>query len=240
MNASAIMVPDVITVKPDDTVEDVAGLLLVNCISAAPVVDDTGKIVGIVSEGDLLRRVENRTAHERPWWLKLLVGREFLAAEFIKECGRKVADVMTREVISAEPDTPVADIASLLERHRIKRVPIVQNGKIVGIVSRANLIQALAVCRNKSLEPQTIADAELREKLVSRLKAEPWIRPSLINVTVADGTVDLWGIADSPSEKEALRVAVEVMPGVKTVNDNVLVRPAGTDGWNVGPPAFPY
>jgi CBS-domain-containing membrane protein len=240
MNASAIMVPNVITVKPDDTIEDVAGLLLVNCISAVPVVEDSGKIVGIVSEGDLLRRVENRTAHERPWWLKLLMGREFLAAEFIKECGRKVADVMTREVISAEPDTPVADIASLLERHRIKRVPIVQNEKIVGIVSRANLIQALAVCRNKSLEPQTIADAELREKLVSRLKAEPWVRPSLINVTVADGTVDLWGVVDSPSEKQALRVAVEVTPGVKAVNDNVLVRPAGTDGWNFAPPAFPY
>jgi CBS domain-containing protein len=238
MNASAIMVSDVITVKPDDTVEDVAGLLLVNCISAAPVVDDSGKMVGIVSEGDLLRRVENRTGHEREWWLKLLMGRELLAAEFIKEYGRKVADVMTREVITVEPDTPVADIASLLERHRIKRVPIVQDGKIVGIVSRANLIQALAVCRNKSLEPQTITDAELRDKLVSRLKAEPWVRPSLVNVTVADGTVDLWGIVDSPAEKQALRVAVEVTPGVKVVNDNVLVRPVGTAGWNFGTPAF--
>lgn len=230
MNASAIMVSDVITVKPDDTVQDVAGLLLVNCISAVPVVDESGKMVGIVSEGDLLRRVENRTAHSRPWWLKLLMGRELLAAEFIREYGRKFADLMTREVISAEPGTPVAEIASLLERHRIKRVPIVQNGKLVGIVSRANLIQALAVCRNKSLEPQTVADAELRDKLVSRLRAEPWVRPSLVNVTVADGKVDLWGIVDSPSEKRALRVAVEVTPGVKAVNDNVLVRPAGTGG----------
>ncbi len=230
MNASAIMVSDVITVKPDDTVQDVAGLLLVNRISAAPVVDDSGKMVGIVSEGDLLRRSENRTEHERPWWLKLLMGREFLAAEFIKEYGRKIADVMTHEVISAKPDTPVVDIATLLERHRIKRVPIVQNGKIVGIVSRANLIQALAVCRNKSLEPQTVADAELRDKVVSRLKAEPWVRPSLVNVTVTEGTVDLWGIVDSPVEKHALRVAVEVTPGVRAVNDNVLVRPAGTGG----------
>jgi len=230
MNASAVMVSDVITVKPDDTVQDVAGLLLVNRISAAPVVDDSGKMVGIVSEGDLLRRGENRTEHERPWWLKLLMGREFLAAEFIKEYGRKIADVMTHEVISAKPDTPVVDIATLLERHRIKRVPIVQNGKIVGIVSRANLIQALAVCRNKSLEPQTVADAELRDKVVSRLKAEPWVRPSLVNVTVTEGTVDLWGIVDSPVEKHALRVAVEVTPGVRAVNDNVLVRPAGTGG----------
>jgi CBS-domain-containing membrane protein len=230
MNASAIMVSDVITVKPDDTVQDVAGLLLVNRISAVPVVDDSGKIVGIVSEGDLLRRAENHTEHERPWWLKLLMGRELLAAEFIREYGRKVADVMTREVISVEPDTPVADIATLLERHRIKRVPIVRNGRIIGIVSRANLIQALAVSRNKLLEPQTVADTELRDKLVSRLKAEPWVRPSLVNVTVTKGTVDLWGIVDSPVEKHALRVAVEVTPGVKAVNDNVLVRPAGTGG----------
>jgi CBS domain-containing protein len=230
MNASAIMVSDVITVKPDDTVQDVAGILLANRISAVPVVDDSGQILGIVSEGDLLRRTENRTAHERPWWLKLLMGRELLAAEFVKESGRTVADVMTCEVISAGPDTPVADIATLLERHRIKRVPVVQNGKIVGIVSRANLIQALAVRRDKLLEPQTVADAELRDKLVSRLKAEPWVRPSLVNVTVTDGTVDLWGIVDSPIEKQALRVAVEVTPGVKAVNDNVLVRPAGTGG----------
>jgi CBS-domain-containing membrane protein len=202
----------------------------VSRISAVPVVDDSGKIVGIVSEGDLLRRGENCTEHERPWWLKLLMGRELLAAEFIKAYGSRVADVMTREVISAEPGTPLADIATLLERHRIKRVPIVQNGKIVGIVSRANLIQALAMCRNKLLEPQTVADAELRDKVVSRLKAEPWIRPSLVNVTVTDGTVDLWGIVDSPVEKQALRVAVEVTPGVRAVNDNVLVRPAGTGG----------
>jgi CBS-domain-containing membrane protein len=230
MNASAIMVSDVITVRPDDTVQEVARLLLVNRISAVPVVDDSDKIVGIVSEGDLLRRGENGTEHGRPWWLKLLMGRELLAAEFIKEYGRKVADVMTREVISAQPDTPVAEIAALLERHRIKRVPIVQNGKVVGIVSRANLIQALAAGRNRSLEPQAVADAELRHKLVSRLKAEPWVRPSLVNVTVTDGTVDLWGIVDSPVEKHALRVAVEVMPGVRAVNDNVVVRPAGTGG----------
>jgi CBS domain-containing protein len=123
MNASAIMVSDVITMKPDDTVQDVAGLLLVNRISGVPVVDGSGKIVGIVSEGDLLRRSENRTEHERPWWLKLLMGRELLAAEFIKEYGRKVADVMTREVISAAPDTPVADIATLLELVEARHLP---------------------------------------------------------------------------------------------------------------------
>jgi CBS-domain-containing membrane protein len=228
MKASDIMVTDVITVKPESDVPEVAALLLTNHISAAPVVDDAGMLVGMISEGDLIRRGEAETGHERPWWLKLLMGRELLAAEFLREHSRRVADLMTREVVSAEPDTPVAEIATLLERHRIKRVPIVQNGKVVGIVSRANLIQALATFRRKALEPQPITDAELREKVVSRLRSEPWVRPNLVNVTVTDGTVDLWGIVDSAVEKQALRVAVETVPNVKAVNDNVMVRPAAS------------
>ena len=131
---------------------------------------------------------------------------------------------MTRGV-SAESDTPVADIATLLERHRIKRVPIVRGGKVVG--SRANLIQALAIFRKKLTSSQRVADAELSEKIASRLKSEPWVRPFLVNVTVTDGSVDLWGLVDSSVEKQAARVAVKNAPGVKAINDNVLVRPAG-------------
>jgi CBS domain-containing protein len=228
MNASDIMISDVITVKSSGTVQEVADLLLRNCISALPVVDDTGKLVGMVSEGDLIHRGDAGTGHDRPWWLRLLMGRDLLAAEFVKENSRTVADVMTRGVISAEPDTPVADIATILERHRIKRVPIVQNGKIVGIVSRANLIQALAAGRNHVPPPQRIDDAALREKIFARLKSEPWVRPSLVNVTVSDGTVDLWGLVDSPAEKKALLVAVQITPGVKAVNDNLIVQPAAS------------
>jgi len=226
MKASDVMVADVISVRPDSNVQDVAELLLTNHISAVPVIDDAGALVGMISEGDLLRRAESGTAHERSWWLQLLMGREILAAEFLKEHSRKVADLMTRTIVAAAPDTPVAEIATLLERHRIKRVPIVDNGKVVGIVSRANLIQALATFRRKAVAPQPVADAELREKIVSRLNSEPWVRPNLINVTVTDGIVDLWGIVDSAVEKQALRVAVEIVPGVKAVNDNILVRPA--------------
>jgi CBS domain-containing protein len=228
MRASDVMVTDVITVKPDSNVQDVAALLLANRISAVPVIDDAGKLVGMVSEGDLLRRSEANTGHERAWWLRLLMGRENLAAEYLREHSRKVADVMTRGIISAEPDTPVADIATLLERHRIKRVPIIRNGNVVGIVSRANLIQALATFREKLTSSQPVADVALREKIASRLKSEPWLRPFLVNVTVTDGAVDLWGLVDSLVEKKALRVAIENTPGVKGVNDNVLVRPAGS------------
>lgn len=228
MKASDVMVTDVITVKPASNVQDVAELLLTNRISAVPVIDDAGKLVGMVSEGDLLRRSEANTEHERSWWLKLLMGRELLAAEYLKEYSRKVADVMTRPVISAEPDTPVADIATLLERHRIKRVPIVRNGKVIGIVSRANLIQALATFRKKVTAPQTVTDAELRENINLQLKSEPWVRPFLVNVTVTDGTVDLWGMVDSSVEKQALRVAVENTPGVKGINDFVVLRPVAS------------
>jgi CBS domain-containing protein len=228
MRASDVMVTDVITVKPNSNVQDVAKLLLANRISAVPVIDDAGKLVGMVSEGDLLRRSEADTGHERAWWLRLLMGRENLAAEYLREHSRKVADVMTRGIISAEPDTSVADIATLLERHRIKRVPIVRNGNVVGIVSRANLIQALATFRKKLTSSQPVADAELREKIALRLKSEPWLRPFLVNVTVTDGAIDLGGLVDSLVEKKALHVAVENTPGVKAVNDNVLVRPAGS------------
>jgi len=229
MRASDIMVKDVIAVKPDNDIVDVAALLLTNRISAAPVVNDTGTLLGMISEGDLIRRSEAETEHDRPWWLKLLMGRELLAAEFLRENSRKASDLMTRDVVSADPDTSVAEIATLLERHRIKRVPIVQNGAVVGIVSRANLIQALATFRQRALEPQPATDAELREQVVSRIKSEPWVRPSLINVTVTDGTVDLWGVVDSPTEKHALRVAVETTPNVKAVNDNITVRPVASD-----------
>jgi CBS domain-containing protein len=227
MKASDIMVTDVITVQPDSTVEDVAALLLKHRISGVPVVDG-GRMVGIVSEGDLLRRAEAGTEHERSWWLQMLMGREVLAAEYTREHSRKVADLMTRDVITATPDTPVSEIAELLERNRIKRVPIVKDGKIVGLVSRANLLHALASLRKHAAAATPVADSELRDNITERLRSEPWVRTSLINVTVTEGLVDLWGIVDSAAEKQALRVLVETTPGARAVNDNVIVRPVAS------------
>ncbi|NVO15076.1 MAG: CBS domain-containing protein [Rhodoplanes sp.] len=224
MNASDIMATNVITVTPESTVQDVAELLLKHRISAVPVVDPAGRLIGIVSEGDLLRRAEAGTGHERSWWLKLLMGREVLAAEYVKEHARKVADVMTRDLITASPDTPVAEIATLLERNRIKRVPIVQAGKLVGIVSRANLLHALATQRRQA-PSSPVADADLRKRIMDSLESEPWLATSLINVTVTDGIVDTWGIVDTAAERQALRVAIEATPGVKAVNDNLVIRP---------------
>ncbi|MBI3435584.1 MAG: CBS domain-containing protein [Proteobacteria bacterium] len=228
MKASDVMVANVITISPDASVPQVAELLLTNRISAVPVVDAKGAMVGIVSEGDLIRRADAGTGHSRSWWLRLVMGREALALEYIKEHSRKVADVMTRRVITATPDMSVGEVATLLERNAIKRVPIVQDGHIVGIVSRANLLQALASLNKQISIDKPRADAELRDEVMARLSSEPWARTALINVTVAGGTVDLWGVVDSAAEKKAIRVATEVTPGVHAINDNVIVRPVAT------------
>jgi CBS domain-containing protein len=223
MKARDIMVAPVVTVTPHASVKDVAALLLERRISAVPVVDTQGKVVGIVSEGDLMRRAEAGTERRRSWWLRALVAPENLASEYVKAHARKVSDVMTRNVVSATPDTPIHELATLLEKNAIKRVPIVRDGQLVGIVSRANLIQAVASAR-KGLEiPQT--DMIIREKLLAHLRAQPWARTGLLNVMVNDGVVDLWGFTTSDVERQAIRVAAEELPGVRAVNDHLMGRP---------------
>jgi CBS-domain-containing membrane protein len=226
MKAADVMVTNVITVGPEASVEEVAQILLSARISGMPVVGKAGQLLGIVSEGDLMHRAEAGTGRRRPWWLAAFVGKEALAAEFVREHSRRVTDVMTRDVVTATPETSLSDIASLLEKNAIKRVPIVKDGKVVGIVSRANLLQALAVAgkRRKGAEPAD--DLAIRSKVITQLDAEPWSRPSLINVIVHDGTVELWGIVDTASERKAVRVAAEITPGVRAVNDNLIIRPA--------------
>ena len=228
MKAADVMVSNVISVGQDASVQEVAEVLLRNRVSAVPVLGTKGELVGIVSEGDLMRRPEAGTERRQSWWLALLTSSEGMASDYIKSHSRKVVDVMTRRVVTATPDTPVADVAALLEKHAIKRVPIVKHGKIVGIVSRANLLQALASLKN--VPPGTTDDASIRAKLTSKLANEQWTKPSLLNLIVHDGTVDLWGIAYSQTEKKAVRVLVESTPGVRAVNDNLIV-PSTMSGW---------
>jgi CBS domain-containing protein len=200
-----------------------AKILLQRGISAVPVVDDQGKLVGIVSEGDLLHRAEAGTERTRPWWLRLLTHDDTLAAEYIKAHARKVADVMTPNVITAAPDTPLNEIATLLEEHAIKRVPIVRNDQLVGIVSRANVIQAVASARPDLDVP--LSDTKIRNDLLARLQAQPWAHTLLLNATVSDGVVDLWGMTYSDAARTGIRVAAESTPGVRAVNDHLVVRP---------------
>ena len=223
MRARDVMVFPVITVKPNSSVKEVAKTFLDRRISAVPVVDDQGKLVGIVSEGDLMHRSEAGTERQRPWWLLALTGEETLAAEYVKSHARKVADVMTRNVITATPDTPLHEIAALLEKNSIKRVPIVRDGGLVGIVSRANLIQAVASTRRELEIP--LSDTAIRDKLLANLRAQRWAYTGLLNVTVNDGVVNLWGITNSSAERKAIRVAAESTIGVRAVNDNLVMRP---------------
>ena len=224
MKAADVMVPNVITVGPEASVQDVAEILLANRISAVPVVGKDGGLVGIISESDLIRRAETDTERRRPRWLALLTGSQPLAAEFVKAHARKVADVMTRKVIVATPDTSLRDVAALLEKNGIKRVPIVRNRKLVGIVSRANLVQALATVRKEVKAATATSDSMIREDVMSRLGKEPWTKAFRLNVIVHDGTVALWGVVRSQAEKTAIRVAVEQTPGVRAVNDNLVVQ----------------
>jgi len=227
MHARDVMVAPVITVKPSTTVKEVAELFLEKRISAAPVIDSQEKLVGIVSEGDLLHRVEAGTERHRSWWLEGFIGNDTLAAEYVKAHGRKVSDVMTRKVITASPQTPLHEVATLMEKNAIKRVPILENGQLVGIVSRANLIQAVATARKLLDIP--LSDTTIREKILSHLKKQPWAHTTMLNVTVNAGVVDLWGIADSAAERKAIKVAAESVPGVCAVNDNLITRTVG--GW---------
>jgi len=214
------MISRVITVKPSTSIRDAAKTLLKERISAVPVVDDGGHIVGIVSEGDLLRRSETKTERRRSWWLSLLIGDKTLAAEYAKAHSRKVSDVMTPNVITAAPDTPLGDVAALLEKNRIKRVPIVKDGHLLGIVSRANLIQAMVSAPRQ--HPVKVSDSVIRDSLFAHLNEQPWAHLKQLNVTVNEGVVNLWGLSDSDAERQALRIAAENTPGVRAVHNNLL------------------
>jgi CBS domain-containing protein len=223
MKARDIMVFPVVTVTPNSSVRDLTETLLKNQISGVPVVDDQGRLVGIVSEGDLLHRSEAETERGRGRWLPPMTADETLAAEYIKAHSRKVADIMVRQVVTADPDTPLDEIASLMEENSIKRVPIVSNGRLVGIVSRANLVQAVA-SKSIGLEVKQ-EDAEIRDKLLIHLKAQSWVHTSLLNVTVNGGLVHLWGMTSSETERKAICVAAETTAGVHAVYDHLVTAP---------------
>jgi CBS domain-containing protein len=221
MIATDIMSPDVISVTPDARVIDVAEIFIANRISAVPVLEANGKLVGMVSEGDLMRRAETQTERRRPWWLEALVANDTHANDYVKANAQKVADIMTRDVVTAAPDTPIGEIAALLERHHIKRVPIVSDGKVIGIVSRANLLQALASLRKAISSPTATADSAIRENVMARLRNESWVPLWRLNVTVHDGVVELWGGVDTAAKKTAVRVLAEATPGVREVIDHI-------------------
>jgi CBS-domain-containing membrane protein len=221
MKASDIMAPHVITVGPELDVKAVANTLVTNGISAVPVLDTNNRIIGIVSEGDLMRRVVLGKERKRSWWFDILSSPDQQWAEFAKVHGRKAKDVMTRQVITVDPDTSLQQIALLLEEHGIKRVPVVKNGELVGMVSRANLVQALAI-RGLPFFDREEADETLRETVMSKIHRLPWTG-SMVDVIVDHGVVNLWGRVRTEEEKNGFRVAAEEVPGVRKVNNYLKV-----------------
>ena len=220
MQAADVMVRDVVTVHPETDVADAIKLLAERDISALPVVDAQGQLVGIISEADLIHRVEIGTEKHRRWLVEALTGSTTLAEDFAKSHGKKVGEIMTTKVVAATEGASLAEIAALFERHRIKRVPIVRDGRVVGVVSQSNLIQALASVVGVATAG-TDTDRGIRDEILSRLKQQDWTDFGSRNITVSGGVVHLWGLIDSDSERHALTALVEGVPGVSRVSDEM-------------------
>ena len=222
MQAQDVMTTNVITVYPDASIQYIAKRLIENRISAVPVVEMDGRLVGIVSEDDLMRRSESSTERYSSWWLFLLASPEETARNYVKAHGSHAADVMTRRVITVNENTSIQEVAETLEKHRIKRVPVMSGDKLVGIISRANVIRGLAAQR-MAIEP--VADDRTIKASVEKALSEAGVRRAFLDVIVAGGVVTLWGMVESLEEKQAVRVASEMAPGAIKVLDNLSVMP---------------
>jgi CBS-domain-containing membrane protein len=234
MIARDVMTRNVISVPPDGTVADAVQLMLDRGISGLLVVDASGVLVGIVTEGDLLRRDELGTERRRSWWLRLLASPGRQAADFTRTHGRKVDDVMTRDVISVDANAPLEQIVALMEEHRVKRVPVLDGDRVAGVVSRADLLRALAVVAREHRETAA-DDRTIRERILDTLTRESWAPKTTLNVTVVNGVVDLWGTISNDQERRAICVIAENTPGVTKVIDHLVFVEAYT-GTVIEPP----
>jgi CBS domain-containing protein len=222
MKASEIMSREVLSIAPDAPLRDAIRLMLDQRISGVPVVDGAGKLVGVLTEGDLLRRFETGTERRLRPWLEFFLGPRRQAEDYVKTHGRRVEAIMTREVISIGPDTPVGELVALMESRRIKRLPVVDGEVLVGIVSRADLMRAVARVLDQGETPPTDDDA-IRERVLAELqKAAGWAPRSGVTVTVKEGVVALQGAIFEEKERAALRVAAENVPGVSAVEDRLV------------------
>jgi CBS domain-containing protein len=221
MKAAELMTTDVVTIGKDATIADAIRLMLDHRISGLPVADAANTLEGIVTEGDFLRRGEMGTERHRPRWLEFLLGSGRQAADYVETHGRKVAEVMTRPVQTISEDTPVGEIVDLMEHFHVKRLPVLRDGVLVGIVGRADLLRALTALPSPGL--RNVSDADIRAQLTAEIANQPWAPQATMSVTVQDGIVRLSGMAFDERECEALRVLAENAPGVKGVEDRLVV-----------------
>ena len=222
MRAADVMTADVVTVSPDTTVPEIAALLIERHISAVPVLDGD-RLVGIVSEGDLLRRPETDTEAAPSPWLRLFTGPGAVPDRFRKAHGMTAREVMTRNVVTVAPDTTLGEVARLLESKRIKRVPVLDKGRLVGIISRANLLHGLVAGR-AAAPPAADGpglDRQIRAEVQQMLARNAWLERDHVNLVVQDGVVHVWGIVRSGEHRQALNAALRALPGVRSVEDHL-------------------
>lgn len=219
MRAYQIMTRPVITVTASTSVADAAKLMLKERISGLPVVDASGKLVGIVSEGDFLRRGEIGTRRKRSAWLEFFIGPGKLATEFVHQEGRTVENVMTSDPQTIPEDATLEQIVEAMEKNGIKRLPVVRDGEVVGIVTRSNLLQAVANLSRDSTAP-TASDDQIRQAIMTEIEKQPW-RPMGLNVVVRGGVADLSGVITDDRQRKAAVVATQNIPGVKQVHDHL-------------------
>jgi CBS domain-containing protein len=219
MRAHQIMTKDVISVTPSTSIEDAARIMLQTHISGLPVLDQSGKLVGIVSESDFLRRSEIGTGRKRPAWLQFLIGPGKAAADFVHERGRKVEDVMTEDPVTVGEETPLEDLVRLMEKKGIKRLPVMSGNTLKGIVTRSNLLQAVASIAHEIPDP-TADDDHIRQRILNAVNKTDW-RPIGFEVTVRKGIVHLHGIITTDQARQATIVAAENVNGVKKVHDHL-------------------
>ena len=221
MKASDIMTRKVIAVDPDASILQAIHLMLQNRISGLPVIDTTGKLVGVLSEGDLLRRQEMGTQKRRARWVEFFMSGGRLANEYVHAAGRKVHEIMTRDPRIIVEGMPVEEIVRLMERYRVRRLPVMRGDAVVGIVTRANLVHALAILAIEA-KPAALTDSGIREQLQKELERQPWAPVALINIVVRNGVVQLWGTITDEAQRAALVVAAENIAGVRKVEDHLV------------------
>jgi CBS domain-containing protein len=219
MRAHQIMTRPVYSVLPEATIAEAANIMLQRHISGLPVVDAAEKLVGIVSEGDFIRRSEISTQRKRSRWLKFLLGMGEAATDFVHEHGRKISDVMTRVPLTVTEDTPLEEIVTSMETSGVKRLPVMRVDKLVGIVSRANLLQAVASLAREIPDP-TADDDHIRKRIIDSLQKNVWC-PFGLNVVVRDGIVHLSGVITEERSRQAAIVGAENVSGVKKVHDHL-------------------
>jgi CBS domain-containing protein len=220
MRVSDVMTNRVISVAPEATILEAIKAMLKNHVSGMPVINGEGKLVGILTEGDFLRRSETGTERRRSRWLDALFGPSEAAKDFVHSHGVKVKEVMSRNPVTVRENTPLDEVVHLMENRNIKRLPVTRSGKVVGIISRANLMHALASLHREA-PASAKADVTIRDCIIAKLDKQDWTYGAVVDVVVRNGIVDLWGTITDVAQQEALKVLVENAPGVKRVEDHL-------------------